>query len=198
MDLQALAWVCCWEYLSCTNFLYNMGKLISLQEKTDLAKKFGIEYKALNAVFMVESSGSGFDKTTGKIKIQFEPYWFQKYTGMKVPNGVENQPAEWAAYDSAYKINADAALKSTSWGLGQVMGFNFKAAGYKDAAAMVDSFTTSEANQLEGMLNFIKATPKMLLALQQKDWATFAKYYNGPKYKEFNYDNRLAAAYAKS
>lgn len=174
-----------------------MVKIISLQEKTDLAKKFGIEYKALNAVFMVESSGSGFDKKTGKIKIQFEPYWFQKYTGVRVPNGVENQPAEWIAYEAAFKINADAALKSTSWGLGQVMGFNFKAAGFTNASDMVTSFNLSEVNQLEGMLNFIKATPKMLLALQQKDWATFARYYNGPKYKDFNYDTRLAAAYAK-
>lgn len=175
-----------------------MGKLISLQEKTELAKKFGVEYEALNAVFMIESSGCGFDTSTGKIKIQFEPYWFQKYTGLKVPNGVENQPAEWAAYEAASKINADAALRSTSWGLGQVMGFNFKAAGYRDGVSMVESFKLSEANQLEGMLNFIKATPRMLHALQQKDWSTFARYYNGPKYKEFKYDTRLAAVYTKS
>ena len=175
-----------------------MEKLISLHEKIDLAKKFGIEYKALNAVFMVESSGSGFDAKTGKIKIQFEPYWFQKYTGLKVPNGVENQTAEWTAYEAAYKLNADAALRSTSWGLGQVMGFNFKAAGYRDGVSMVESFKLSEANQLEGMLNFIHATPRMLHALQQKDWSTFARYYNGPKYKEFKYDTRLAVAYTKS
>jgi len=175
-----------------------MAKFITLSEKEALAKEFGIEYKALNAVFIVESSGSGFDRKTGLIKIQFEPYWFKKYTGKKLANGVENQTAEWKAYNAAYKIDKAAAMKSTSWGLGQVMGFNYKAAGYKDVQAMLDDFNLNEANQLRGMLNFIKATPKMLEALKKKDWATFAKYYNGPKYKDFNYDTRLAAAYAKS
>lgn len=175
-----------------------MAKFLSLPDKIALAKEFGIEYKALNAVFLVESSGSGFDRKTGKIKIQFEPYWFQKYTGKRIANGVENQPAEWLAYEAAFKINSNAALLSTSWGLGQVMGFNHKAAGFKDPASMVASFEESEYNQLRGMLNFIKANPKMLLGLQNKDWATFARYYNGPKYKDFKYDTRMAEAYAKS
>lgn len=175
-----------------------MAKYISSEDKVALAKEFGIEYKALNAVFLVESSGSGFDRKTGKIKIQFEPYWFQKYTGKRIPNGVENQPAEWLAFEKAQAIDKVAALKSTSWGLGQVMGFNHKAAGFVDPIKMVASFEESEYNQLKGMLNFIKAHPKMLLALQTKDWATFAKYYNGPKYKDFKYDTRLADAYAKS
>jgi hypothetical protein len=175
-----------------------MAKLLSQPDKIVLAKEFGIDYKALNAVFLVESSGSGFDKKTGKIKIQFESYWFQKYTGRRIPNGVENQTAEWIAFDIASKIDKAAALKSTSWGLGQIMGFNHKAAGYKDPESMVASFEESEYNQLRGMLNFIKANPKMLLGLQTKDWATFAKYYNGPKYKDFKYDTRMAEAYAKS
>ena len=175
-----------------------MEKFISQQDKVTLAAAFGIEYKALNAVFLVESSGSGFDKATGKIKIQFEPYWFQKYTGQRIANGVGIQQQEWAAFNSATVIDKIAALKSTSWGLGQVMGFNFKAAGFANVDAMVTSFEESEYNQLKGMLNFIKSTPKMLKALQTKDWATFAKYYNGPQYKDFKYDTRLAAAYAKS
>jgi hypothetical protein len=175
-----------------------MAKYITTEQKVALAKKFGIEYRALNSVFIVESSGSGFDRKTGKIKIQFEPYWFQKYTGIRVSNGVENQAAEWLAYDAAFQKNPEAAMKSTSWGLGQVMGFNHKAAGFKDVQSMVDHFLVSELNQLEGMLNFIKATPKMMIALQTKDWATFARYYNGPKYKDFKYDTRLEEAYQKS
>jgi hypothetical protein len=174
-----------------------MAKFLTLENKMALAKEFGIEYKALNAVFLVESSGSGFDRNTGKIKIQFEPYWFRKYTGKRVPNGVENQTAEWLAFTKACKTDALSALKSTSWGLGQVMGFNYKAAGYASVTAMVASFEENEYNQLRGMLNFIKSTPKMLLALQTKDWSTFAKYYNGPQYKDFHYDTRLAEAYAK-
>ncbi|MDB5272098.1 MAG: hypothetical protein JWO58_465 [Chitinophagaceae bacterium] len=175
-----------------------MDKFISQQDKVTLAAAFGVEYKALNAVFLIESSGAGFDKATGKIKIQFEPYWFHKYTGQRIANGVGLQGEEWTAFHHAASIDKAAALKSTSWGLGQVMGFNFKAAGFADVDTMVTSFEQSEYNQLKGMLNFIKSTPKMLQALQTKDWATFAKYYNGPHYKDFKYDTRLAAAYAKS
>lgn len=160
-----------------------------------LSAEFELEPKALGAVFKVESSGAGFDPKTGAIKIQFEPYWFQKYTGKRIANGVENQDAEWKAYNEAVKIDANAAMKSTSWGLGQVMGFNHVAAGFDTVQEMVTAFKTSELEQFKGMLTFIKANPKMYNALQKKDWPTFARYYNGPKYKEFNYDIRLEKAY---
>jgi peptidoglycan-binding domain 1 protein len=37
----------------------------------------------------------------------------------------------------------------------------------------------------------------MLSALQAKDWAEFAKRYNGPAYEQNQYDKKLAAAYQK-
>lgn len=37
----------------------------------------------------------------------------------------------------------------------------------------------------------------MLPALQAKDWAEFARRYNGPAYKENRYDEKLAKAYQK-
>lgn len=173
-------------------------KLLTQQEKEFLANLYKLEYKAVNAVYTVESSGSGFDPNTGLIKIQFEPHWFEKYTKTKIMNGVEGQPKEWAAFEEAAKSDLHSAIMSTSWGLGQVMGFNHKSAGYITPEAMVDAFKESEYNQLKGMLEFIKNTPSMFAALQAKDWAIFAKFYNGPLYKNFNYDTRLAAAYAKS
>lgn len=173
-------------------------KLLTQQEKEFLAKQYKLEYKSVNAVYSVESSGSGFDPKTGLIKIQFEPHWFERYTKTKILNGVEGQAKEWAAFNLAAKSDLHSAIMATSWGLGQVMGFNHKAAGYITPEAMVDAFKESEYNQLKGMLEFIKANPKMFAALQAKDWATFAYYYNGKEYKEFKYDIRLATAYAKS
>ena len=166
-------------------------------EKITLARLFHIEPKALDAVMLVESSGSGFN-LDGTIKIQFEPTWFRKYTGVKIANGVEGQHAEWIAFQEAFAINSHAALCSTSWGLVQVMGFNFKAAGFTSPEEMVRDFKESEVNQLKGMLNFIQADYAMLKALQTKDWAGFAKRYNGPQYKDFKYDTRLIEAYSKS
>lgn len=169
-------------------------KLLREEDKQDLADRFGIELRALKAVLKVESSGSGFGKN-GKVKIQFEPYHFKKYTGIRIQNGVENQKAEYEAYFKAVEIDLQSAMLSTSWGLGQIMGFNYKAAGYKLLDNMVLSFNASEYYQLKGMLNFIKSNKKLYKALKNKDWATFARYYNGKYYARFKYDTRLAEAY---
>lgn len=170
-------------------------KYLREKDKQELANKFGIELRVLKAVLKVESAGKGFSKKTGDIKIQFEPYHFRKYTGIRIANGVEKQSAEYKAYFVAMMKDEESAMLSTSWGLGQVMGFNHKAAGYGTVQEMVSTFNTSEYYQLEGMLNFIKANRKMYTALKTKDWATFARYYNGKYYARFKYDTRLAEAY---
>ena len=164
------------------------------QEKQELSDTFGIELRALKAVLKVESAGSGFSKD-GRIKIQFEPYHFRKYTGIRITNGVEHQRAEYDAYFQAQYKDQKAAMLSTSWGLGQVMGFNHKAAGYPTVQEMVSTFNSSEYYQLEGMLNFIKSNKKLYKALKEKDWPTFAYYYNGKYYKKWNYDEKLIKAY---
>lgn len=173
-------------------------KFLTREQKQEIADKFGIPMPILNTVIEVESSGAGFDPKTGLIKIQFEPYHFEKYTKKRVPNGVENEEKEWEAFKVAAALDAEAAYLSTSWGLGQVMGFNFREAGYKSAHAMVDDFAISERNQLIGMLNFIRSNPIRYKALLKKDWDTFASLYNGKQYKKFEYDIKLAKAYAKN
>lgn len=169
-------------------------KHLSDQDKIELAARFGIEYFALCAILKIESAGSGFSNN-GKIKIQFEPYHFKKYTGIRIANGVENQKAEYKAYFKAVDIDEQSAMLSTSWGLGQIMGFNHKRAKYTTVQEMVSTFNSSEYYQLEGMLNFIKSGKKLYTALKEKDWATFAYYYNGKYYKKWNYDIKLEDAY---
>lgn len=170
-------------------------KLLTNDEKKELANKFGFEYQAVAAVMAVESSGRGYDASTGKVLIQFEPYWFKYYSGIAIANGVENQAKEWEAFNNAWAKNPNAAMMATSWGLGQIMGFNFKAAGYRSVDDMVTAFRESEYNQLHGMLMMISANHKLKKAMQDKDWRTFAYYYNGPQYLKFKYDTRLASAY---
>lgn len=173
-------------------------KALTVEHKKEIADLFGLEYKAVCAVIAVESAGSGFDKITGNIKIQFEPYWFQKYTGKRVANGVEGQRAEWSAYNFAFALNPEAAMKSTSWGLGQIMGFNHAAAGYPVVGDMVKSFEESEFNQLVGMMRFINHHPKMMQCLRLRAWAGFAALYNGPNYKINDYDTKLKIAYDRA
>lgn len=198
---------------------------ISLQDKQNAAIKFGLEYKCVAAVMAVEAAGSGYNDQ-GKLKIQFEPHVFHgeltarkidhtfeviykvangkkvvdKYKithgGLMILNGVEGQVSEYNAYNVALQINAEAAMMATSFGLGQVMGFNHLAAGYLHVADMVKAFEESEYNQLIGMLMFIKSNSAMFNALLHRNWAAFAEKYNGPNYKINNYDIKLATAYA--
>lgn len=52
---------------------------LTTQQITDIATKYGLTYPELMAFISVETGGSGFSSTTGKIIIQFEPTWFHKF-----------------------------------------------------------------------------------------------------------------------
>lgn len=162
----------------------------------DLAKSFDLEEALVKTVLIIESSGSGFTES-GIIKIQFEPHIFKNYTGISINNKVDVQNKEWVAYNEAYKKDSEAAMLSTSWGLGQIMGFNHILAGYEKVEEMVKDFKESEYNQLKGMLSFIKSNKKMYEALKKKDWDTFAEKYNGKGYRSFNYHIKLKNTYNK-
>lgn len=160
------------------------------------AKLVGCEPEVIKAIFRVESAGEGFSKD-GRIKIQFEPHHFYRYSGHRVPNGVENQAEEYIAFGNAASINTEAALLSTSWGAAQIMGFNFENAGYKDVRGFVwDMIVGGEVKHLEAMtkvlINF-----GLSGALYHRNWAAIARKYNGAGYAKFRYDEKLEEAYRK-
>lgn len=162
-------------------------KKLTDKDILDLANQSGIEYAALKAFISAESGGTGFDKLTGKIIIQFEPSWFKRKapyapSGAWSLNGVERQSREWIAFNDAFKKNADAAMESTSIGLMQVMGFHYKTLGFKTVGAMWDFAKVSERNQLELGVRFIKSNPALYKALKEKNWHLVAYYYNGSAY----------------
>lgn len=190
-----------------------MSKKITLDELSLLACKYGLTLAHVQTIHTVEAAGAGF-LSNGHPKILFERHWFSKYTGgvydvshpdisNKARGGYKGGTAEWGRFDKAAKLNEgkhrDAAIMSTSWGVGQVMGSHWKDLGFKDPQAFLTENFKSEAAQFEIMLRFI-SMPKnagMYAALKAKKWATFAKLYNGPKYAENEYDIKLAAAYQK-
>ncbi len=93
-------------------------------------------------------------------------------------------------------LDRKAALESASWGIAQVMGFNYEVAGFATVDAMVAGMVKDEDAQLLAMANFIKGN-MLAGALQRQNWASFARGYNGPEFKKNEYDTRLAAAHAK-
>ena len=184
-----------------------MDKTLTLTQIHDLAITNQYEFASLNSVIRVESSGHGFSPVTGRIIIQFEPSWFkreyhewQSHTAGHtwVNNGVGNQTEEWKAFDDAFYIDKNAAMQATSIGLMQVMGFHWSELGFTSVGAMWDFAKESEANQVTLGIRFIKSIPKLNQALINKDWKTFAYYYNGSAYAKFKYDTRLATEYDSS
>ena len=153
------------------------------------ANRIDVEPEALASFIKTESGGYGFDKSTGKIIIQFEPVWFKR----KVPyapsgkwslNKVEVQAKEWIAFNDAFKINPNGAMESTSIGLGQVMGFHYKRLGYSTVGEMWDDAKRGEDRQIFQLAEFIRTDAVLHNAIKRKDWHTVAVRYNGAKYKE--------------
>lgn len=180
------------------------GKLLTNAQINELAVKNGYEYRVLKSIIQVESGQHGFDLVTGKIIIQFEPAWFRRQYKNWVTvtthtnwqsNKVGNQAAEWKAFNSAFAISADAAMKSTSIGMMQLMGFHYAKTGCKTVGEMWDFAKESEYNQVLLAIKWIKTMTPLDLAIKNKDWQKIAYYYNGENYRAFRYDSRLLAAY---
>ena len=155
----------------------------------EIASEFRLEAAALASFIEVESGGEGFNSSTGKILIQFEPSYMKKiapYTpsGKWSLNKIEVQAKEWIAFNDAFAKNPDAAMQATSIGLGQIMGFHFKRLGFKSVGEMWDFAKKSLHNQVWMIAQFIKTDQSLWLALKTGDWHTVASIYNGSKYKE--------------
>ena len=153
-----------------------------------LAKASGRDAAALLAFIEVETGGEGFDPRTGKILIQFEPAWFRKKepyapSGAWSLNKVEVQSKEWTAFNEAFRINPNAAMESTSIGVGQIMGFHYKRLGYSSVGAMWDDAKSGLNGQFKQLLKFIDTDSRLSQALAAKNWHVVASIYNGAGYK---------------
>lgn len=97
----------------------------------------------------------------------------------------------------AAALHAEAAYQSVSMGLFQVMGFNHAACGFDSAVAMHAALTRGGlATHLAVGVAFMRSKG-LLKKLAARDWAGFAKGYNGTAYAKNAYDKKLAAAYAR-
>lgn len=159
------------------------------------------------AVLAVESKGFGF-LPDRRPQILFERHIFARltdgrFTG-KAPAEISHPEGggylggalEYDRLARAAKLDETAALKSASWGLPQLMGFNHDKALLPSVQFMVRVFCDDEDAHLSAMAHFIQADKAMRAALQANDWAGFARRYNGPAFAKNRYDSKLAEAYA--
>jgi hypothetical protein len=170
------------------------------------AKALGVEVNCVKAVTKVESRGSGF-LPSGEPVILFERHWMYKLLVKKgitptinevcnpTAGGYKGGQAEHTRLAQAVAIDRECALQSASWGLFQIMGFHWKSLGYASIQAFINDQYASEGKQLSTFVKFLQINPAMLNALKAKDWAKFARLYNGPDYAKNKYDIKLEAAY---
>ena len=173
-----------------------------------LANRIGVDPGVAVAVVAIESGGRGFG-SDGRMIIRFEAHIFWSQWGQNnadvfnahfrfsptvtfqgheyrtdpgqpwIAFHDQLQGGEWNAFTLARSLNDHAAKLSISMGLPQIMGFNFSTIGFDTVEDMFNSFSVDERIQLAGLFSFIRANPGRVTALQQNDFVTFAKLYNG-------------------
>ncbi len=188
------------------------GKKMTSQDLVDAAKKLDVDVATIRAVLEVEAAGAGFDSKK-RPKILFEPHIFYKELGAgakrdkAVKQGLaykkqgtkpypKSSDTRYAQIDDASAIDEVAALRSASWGLPQVMGFNAGDAGFANAKAMIEAMKKGEGEQLLAFVALLSAW-KLADALKKHKWATFALRYNGKDAVKNGYDQKLKDAYDK-
>ena len=185
-----------------------------MQEIRRVATELKVEAEALAAVADIESGLVAFAMVDGRAEpiIRFEGHYFDRrlsgsaqikarQQGLAAPQAgsVKNpasQAARWRLLSAAASIDRKAAYESTSWGMGQVMGAHWAWLGYASIDALVEEARSGALGQLRLMARYIDKAG-LANALRQRDWAAFARGYNGPAFAQNNYHGKLASAYAR-
>jgi hypothetical protein len=190
-------------------------KLLDEADFDKAAAMSGIEKALIKTVTAVESRGRGF-LANGEPVILFEGHVFWKHLQQKginpvdaarrLPEGVlypswrskwyVGGEGEYQRLEAAKKIDEEAALKSASYGLFQLMGFNHKSCGYADVRSFFEDMRRHERHQLIAAMRFLQAT-RLDKPLKMHDWVKFAKGYNGSGFAKNSYHIKLEKAYKR-
>lgn len=172
------------------------------------AEALNCDVPAIRAVATVESGGRTGFLNDGRPMILFEAHIFSRLTGHKYDASHPNISSltwnkalykggagEWDRMAEAGRLNTAAAMKSTSWGMFQILGQNYALCGYPDWIPFVNDMKNA-GEQLLAFVAFVKSA-KLDDELRTHNWAGFARGYNGTAYRENQYDTKLADAYAR-
>ena len=176
-----------------------------------VANKLNLEPALLKTVTVVECGNRDGFLPSGRPQILFEGHVMWKYLKIKLDGEgkrtylydlAKRNPSlvyqkwtkefylggeeEWKRLEAARKIDENCANLATSWGLGQIMGFNYQLCGCQSVDEMIQKM--SESHHFLYNSDLVKH-------LKAKDWDAFAKGYNGPGYKDNNYDQKLRNTY---
>lgn len=166
--------------------------------------------EAIRAVARVEAGREGAFLSTGEPVILYERHLFSRLTGGKFdrshpdlsipkwsPKGYGKYSEQHGKLARATKLDREAALKSCSWGLFQVLGSNHKATGHSTVQSFVTAMYRNVDEHLRMFVFYIYADDRLLRAIRELDWTSFARVYNGPAFATHNYHGRIAEAFVE-
>ena len=167
--------------------------------QVEAANALGIPVEVVQTIESVESGGR-------PSAIRFEPHLFLRQRPSlsldipftKGPRGfsVTRSETDQSAFEHAFELDPDAAVKSTSWGLYQVLGSHLIKA-YGSAQHGVDSFYADPLDASYKLLvSWFKGNRPALAAAREKNWVELARRYNGPG-NVAKYSVALAREYEK-
>lgn len=180
-----------------------------------LCAEMHIDPAAAIAVLAAESGGTAFVRDRPVIRFENHLFWdswgarnaarFERHFRFRregdrtrehqflPPGGKSWQPIhdrgqdlEWSVLEFARGLERASANQSTSWGLPQILGANYRKAGYGSVEAMVASFSdprTGARMQILAFFDFVRGRLRNapgVMALRRRDWTSFAQLYNGP------------------
>jgi len=176
----------------------------------------GVERNALMAIGEVESGAAGAFNSDGTPVVLFERHIFDRLTGGRYrgarvfgadtswsavsepsPGGYGPSRVQHERLDYAATLDRSAALRATSWGLFQILGSNCVEAGFRDLQSFINAMYRDVDEHLRALVMFIRSNSLMLEALREKNWAEFARRYNGPDYQKNRWDVKAAEAYER-
>lgn len=174
------------------------------------AQELGIDAEIILAIGEKETHNHGF-MPDGRPVAKLESHKLNRYLRAKslMNHAKKNHPLltqndyGFAYPPAEYNYRVQPAIDAyqtsgilaSSWGRYQVMGFNYKTAGYASAEEFYQAMMTSELEHLNAFKNFVLANPKVHKAMKNKNWDVIAETYNGPQYKNNKYDTALKNFY---
>ncbi|MBS2782730.1 N-acetylmuramidase domain-containing protein [Aeromonas salmonicida] len=189
------------------------GNQLTINHMQEGADLLGLPLATMATVAQVESIGEGFTQDQRPV-VLFERHVFYKQLTKHQGKATANQLAasypnlvnpkrggyaggavEWERLQLAISLHRDAAIESASWGMFQIMGYHWQALGFASASDWMGAMQRSEVDHLTALCRFIQQDLAMHKALQGRKWADFARRYNGPAFKDNDYDTKLAKAY---
>ena len=182
----------------------------------EVARGYGLTEAHIRTVGEVETAGKSYD-SLGQVAQLFEPHIFYKnvpkeklqvaiqqglaYPKWKGPGSYPKTPTlRWAQFLKAVALDETAAIKSASWGYGQIMGSEFDECGYHSPQEMLTAFYQSEKEQISAMMRLIKHRGLDKDLKNFPDIAAcshFALRYNGAGYAKNNYHNKLHDSFVR-